>query len=68
MTDADIKAALDTAGRIGDDFIQSQLGGGRVNQSQFTHGSSAQREKWFLTGYRSGEPAQCDTFSRGVQL
>lgn len=68
VTDADIKAALDTAGRIGDDFIQSQLGGGRVNQSQFTHGSSAQREKWFLTGYRSGEPAQCDTFSRGVQL
>ncbi len=68
VTEADIKAALDTAGRIGDDFIQSQLGGGRVNESQFTHGSSAQREKWFLTGYRTGDPARCDTFSRGVDL
>ena len=61
-------AALDTASRIGDDFIQSNLGGGRVNQSQFTHGSSAQREKWWTTGYQSGDPAQCDTFARGVNL
>ncbi|MCW0215664.1 MAG: neutral zinc metallopeptidase, partial [Pseudonocardia sp.] len=48
---------------IGDDFIQSNLGGGRVDQSQFTHGSSAQREKWFNTGFKTGDPAQCDTFS-----
>jgi uncharacterized protein len=64
----DVNAALDTASRIGDDFIQSNLGGGRVNESQFTHGSSAQREKWWTTGYQSGDPAQCDTFARGVNL
>ena len=68
VTQADVAAALDTAERIGDDFIQSNLGGGRVDQSQFTHGSSAQREKWWTTGYRSGDPAQCDTFARGVNL
>jgi len=63
VTQADVAAALDTAERIGDDFIQSNLGGGRVDQSQFTHGSSAQREKWFTTGFQSGDPARCDTFS-----
>jgi predicted metalloprotease len=41
---------------------------GRVDQSQFTHGSSAQREKWWTTGYRTGDPSQCDTFARGVNL
>ena len=60
--------ALDAASRIGDDFIQRNLGSGRVDQSQFTHGSSAQRQKWFTTGYQSGDPAQCDTFARGVNL
>ncbi len=68
VSEADIRAALDTAARIGDDFIQSQLGGRRVDESQFTHGSSAQREKWFLTGYQTGDPARCDTFARGVDL
>ena len=52
------RGALDTAARIGDDYIQSNLGGGRVDQSQFTHGSSAQREKWYTTGYQTGDPAQ----------
>ena len=64
----DINAALDTASRIGDDYIQTQLAGQSVDQSQFTHGSSAQREKWYSTGYKSGQPAQCDTFARGVNL
>jgi predicted metalloprotease len=68
VTQADVNAALDTAQRIGDDYIQSNLGGGRVNESQFTHGSSAQREKWWNTGYRTGDPSQCDTFARGVNL
>ncbi|MGH3821738.1 MAG: neutral zinc metallopeptidase, partial [Pseudonocardiaceae bacterium] len=62
VTDADVRAALDTAARIGDDFIQTQLGGGRVNESQFTHGTSEQRQKWYLTGYQSGNPRSCDTF------
>jgi hypothetical protein len=62
VTQDDVNAALDTAERIGDDYIQSNLGGGRVDQSQFTHGTSAQREKWFTTGFRTGQPARCDTF------
>ncbi len=63
LTSADIKAALDTAGRIGDDWIQSHLGSGGVDQSKFTHGSSAQRQKWFDAGYKGGDPKGCDTFS-----
>jgi uncharacterized protein len=59
----DIDRALDAAGRIGDDFIQRNLGGGTVDQNAFTHGSSAQRQKWFTTGYRTGDPRQCDTFA-----
>jgi uncharacterized protein len=68
VTREDITAALDTAARIGDDFIQSRLGGGRVDESQFSHGSSAQRERWYTTGYDTGDPAACDTFARGVDL
>ena len=63
ITPDDISRALDTAGRIGDDYIQTHLGGGGVDRSTFTHGSSAQRRKWFSTGYRTGKPASCDTFS-----
>lgn len=62
VTDADVGAALDTAARIGDDFIQSKLGSGRVNTSEFTHGTSEQRQKWYLTGYQSGNPTSCNTF------
>jgi uncharacterized protein len=68
ITQDDINRALDAAARIGDDFIQKNLGGGRVNSSQFTHGTSAQREKWFTTGYQTGDPSRCDTFARGVNL
>ena len=65
ITQDDIDAALDTASRIGDDFIQENLGGGTVDQDAFTHGSSEQRRRWFLTGYETGDPAQCDTFATG---
>jgi uncharacterized protein len=64
----DINAGLDTAERIGDDYIQSQIAGQRVNETQFTHGTSAQREKWLSKGLSTGDPKQCDTFSRGVDL
>ncbi|MBN6035321.1 neutral zinc metallopeptidase [Amycolatopsis sp. 195334CR] len=63
ITQDDVKRALDTAARIGDDYIQRELGGGRVDQSKFSHGSSKQREKWFTTGITTGDPARCDTFS-----
>jgi predicted metalloprotease len=62
VTDTDVRAALDTAAHIGDDYIQTQLGGGRVNKSQFTHGTSEQRQKWYGTGYQSGNPKSCTTF------
>lgn len=63
ITDDDIARALDAAGRIGDDFIQENLGGGRVDEEAFTHGTSEQRQRWFMTGYQSGDPNQCDTFA-----
>jgi len=63
ITQDDIDRAMDAAGRIGDDFIQENLGNGRVDQNAFTHGSSEQRQKWFMTGYQTGDPNQCDTFA-----
>jgi predicted metalloprotease len=62
VTQDDIASALDTASRIGDDYIQTKLGGGQVDRSKFTHGTSAQRKKWFTTGFQTGDPARCDTF------
>jgi uncharacterized protein len=63
ITQDDFNRALDTAGRIGYDWIQKNLGSGTVNQNTFTHGTSAQREKWLTTGYETGDPKACDTFS-----
>ena len=62
LTDDDIRSALDTAARIGDDALQ-QAGQGRVVPDSFTHGTSEQRQEWFYRGYQSGDPDQCDTFS-----
>jgi predicted metalloprotease len=63
----DIEAALQTAAAIGDDRLQRQARGTVVPDS-FTHGSSAQRQRWFKTGYDSGKMQACDTFAQGVQL
>ena len=62
ITADDISRALDTAGRIGDDYIQTKLGDGTADPSTFTHGTSAQRRKWFTTGYQTGQFSACDTF------
>ena len=62
ITSADLANAIDTAGKIGDDYIQSKVSDQRVDATQFSHGSSAQRQKWFTTGYQSGNPAACNTF------
>lgn len=61
LSGQDIQEGLDTAAAIGDDAIQ-QKSGGRIDESQFTHGSSADRQKWFNTGYQNGNPTACDTF------
>jgi len=55
-----------TASAIGDDRLQRQAQG-RVVPDSFTHGSSAQRARWFRIGLDSGDPRKCDTF-RAQQL
>jgi predicted metalloprotease len=62
ITAEDIQQGLETAAKIGDDTLQKRAGG-RVNQDAFTHGSSADRQKWFGQGYDSGDPKQCNTFA-----
>jgi predicted metalloprotease len=58
----DLEEALTAATAIGDDRLQRESGRGVVPDS-FTHGSSAQRVKWFRRGFESGDIAVCDTFS-----
>lgn len=58
----DINGALKTAAAIGDDTLQRKTQG-RVVPDSFTHGSAAQRQKWFMTGYRQGTLAACNTFA-----
>jgi predicted metalloprotease len=58
----DIDEALEAAKQIGDDRLQRKATG-RVVPDSFTHGSSAQRMRWFRRGYESGDPAQGDTLA-----
>jgi len=58
----DIEEGLMAASAVGDDTLQKQSQG-YVSPDSFTHGSSAQRMKWFKTGLASGSMDQCDTFS-----
>lgn len=63
LTQEDVREAVNTAAAIGDDALQRQSRGYVVPDS-FTHGSSQQRVNWFMTGFRTGDPNQCDTFNR----
>jgi predicted metalloprotease len=60
----DIDEAINAASAVGDDRLQRRMQGTVVPES-FTHGSSAQRVRWFRTGWESGDPKACDTFGRG---
>ena len=62
LEDGDIEEGLTAASAIGDDTLQRQSQG-YVRPDAFTHGTSAQRVKWFKTGLMTGDMNQCDTFS-----
>jgi hypothetical protein len=61
----DLEEALNAASRIGDDTLQRQSSG-RVRPDSFTHGTSAQRQRWFARGLQSGSMDACDSFREGI--
>lgn len=61
LSTSDLDQALKTAHAIGDDYI-ARAAGNIVDSTLFTHGSSAQRQHWLRSGYRSGRPNACNTF------
>jgi len=63
LTDQDVEQAITAATSIGDDTLQKQAQG-RIVPDSFTHGSSAQRVRWFKTGLDNGDIRRCDTFKR----
>jgi predicted metalloprotease len=62
LESGDIEEGLNAATAIGDDTLQRQTRGMVVPES-FTHGSSAQRVRWFKRGLETGDVRQCDTFA-----
>ena len=62
IEEGDIEEAINAASAIGDDHLQKQFQG-TVTPDSFTHGTSAQRVKWFTKGFQTGDTAQGDTFN-----
>jgi uncharacterized protein len=65
VQNGDVAAALSAAAAVGDDHLQ-KMSGRAISPENWTHGSSAQREKWFNAGLSSGDPASCNTFGGGA--
>jgi hypothetical protein len=63
----DLEQGLQAASSVGDDTLQKRMQGTVVPDS-FTHGTSAQRVKWFRRGFDSGQIENCDTFKAGPAL
>ena len=61
VTQAEVAEAQNAAAAVGDDRIQAQAGV-RVNPEKWTHGSAADRKRWYTTGFDSGDINRCDTF------
>ena len=62
LEQGDVEEAMNAAAKIGDDALQ-RAGGGAVVPESFTHGTSAQRQRWFDAGLKNGSIKACDTFS-----
>ena len=62
LEQGDVEEAMNAAAKIGDDALQRSAGGAVVPES-FTHGTSAQRQRWFDVGLKNGTVKRCDTFS-----
>lgn len=62
LEQGDVEEAMNAAARIGDDALQ-RSGGGAIVPESFTHGTSAQRQRWFDAGLKNGSIKTCDTFS-----
>jgi len=61
LEQGDVAEAMNAAAKIGDDALQG-AGGSTVVPESFTHGTSAQRQRWFDTGLKNGSIKACDTF------
>ena len=62
LEQGDVEEAMNAAAKIGDDALQRSSGGAVVPES-FTHGTSAQRQRWFHNGLQNGSVKACDTFA-----